>query len=117
VNRGSNGGPALDDDAWRTLEEAQADPDVHKRPSHLQRYCGPGSPAHAIVGLGELGALGRWALLACGHWREIRDWDLMPAMGRKRPTKARCGCCRMQIKPRARDVQAAADLHREELTP
>lgn len=60
----------------------------------LQRYSGPGAPLREIIGLGALGAVGRWVLLDCEHWREIHGYDLLPAIGRKRPTRARCGVCR-----------------------
>ena len=59
----------------------------------LQRYPGRSAPLQAIVGLGDTGALGRWVLLECRHWREIRDYDLLPALGRRRPVHARCGLC------------------------
>jgi hypothetical protein len=109
---GHNGGPLLSEKIgpWRTQDEAQADPDVRRRPSYLQRNAGPGAPLRNIVGLGGLGVIGRWTLLECGHWREIRDYDLAPILGRKRPTKARCGCCRDRIEPRPDDAAKAAQF-------
>lgn len=82
-----------------TLEEAQQQDVVHLRPSYLQRYPGPGAPLRAIVGLGGHGPVGRYVRLACRHWREITHYDLLPVMGRKPPTRARCGLCREGIEP------------------
>lgn len=77
-----------------TLAEAQALPSIRKRPSYLQRYPGPNAPLREIVHVGHLGSFGRWVLLECDHWREIRDYDLLPLMGRPKPKKSRCGLCR-----------------------
>jgi hypothetical protein len=63
------------------------------------RHAGAGAPLRAITGLGGAGPVGRLVKLACGHWREIRDYDLMPLLGRKRPVRARCGLCREGIEP------------------
>jgi hypothetical protein len=82
-----------------TLDEAQALPTVQLRPSHVQRYAGAGAPLRRIVGVCGHGAIGRVVLLACGHHREIRDWTIMPLMGRERPVQARCGCCRLGYLP------------------
>lgn len=101
-----NGGPPLDDD-WISLEEAQASETVSDRPSYLTRYCGPGAPKRRIVAEGGPGALGTWLLLECGHWRDLRDWETMPALGRRRPTHTGCGCCRMRIRPAATSVAEA----------
>jgi hypothetical protein len=105
---GHNGGPQL---GGLSLAEAQERPEVHLRPSHLQRYAGQGAPMRRIVGVGDgHGAIGQPVLLACGHWREIRDWAIMPLMGRKRPTQARCGCCRLGYLPSASGVARVAEL-------
>jgi hypothetical protein len=93
-----------------TLEEAQELDRLELRPSHVQRYAGAGSPMRAIVGVGGLSCFGTATLLECGHWREIRDYALMPLMGRKRPTKARCGCCRLGYLPRPSDTVRVAEL-------
>jgi hypothetical protein len=82
-----------------TLDEAQQLDDVMRRPSYLQRYPGPGAPLQAIVGIGRAGPVGRFVHLACGHWREITSYDLMPVMGRKQPVSARCGLCRDGVEP------------------
>lgn len=89
---GHNGGPQLD---ALTLAEAQELETVRLRPSYVERYCGPGSPARRIVGVAGCGPVGRRVLLECGHMREIRDYDFMPLLKRKQPTSARCGCCRL----------------------
>lgn len=109
---GGNGGPALDDaPTWRrTVEEAQADPKVERRPSYLCRYAGKGAPARVIVGVAGQGAFGTRVLLACGHWREIRDYLYLPELGRKRPTRARCGLCREAIQPDADSLAKAIEL-------
>lgn len=95
------------------LAEAQALPDFKLRPSHVQRHCGSKSPLRRIVGVGKLGVIGRWALLDCGHWREIRDYDLQPALGRKIPRRAACGCCRLNYQPEALDKAHAEMLIRQ----
>ena len=105
---GHNGGPPLED--LVTLEQAQQHPQVQRRPSYLQRYAGPGAPLVDIVGLGGLGVFGRWVLLRCGHWREIRDYDLLPLLGRAHPVRARCGLCREGIAPAAADLETALRL-------
>jgi hypothetical protein len=61
--------------------------------ARLQRYPGPGAPLRTIMRLGPCGAFGRWVLLECKHWREIRDYEILPILGRKRPTRSRCGLC------------------------
>jgi len=64
---GYNGGPRMDDPAGppRALDEAQADPDIDRRPpAYQQRHAGPGAPLPFIVGID---ALGRWTLHDCGH--------------------------------------------------
>ena len=61
--------------------------------SQRQIYSGPSAPLREIVGVGDLGAVGQWVLLACTHWKQIRDYHIMPAMGRRRPLRARCGLC------------------------
>jgi hypothetical protein len=106
---GHNNGPPLDDGPL-TMDEAQKLRSVDLRPSMVQRYAGRGSPLRPIVALGQLGPLGRWALLSCGHWREIRDYDLIPIRrdGRKQPTKARCGCCRLGYLPDPADLATVA---------
>lgn len=104
---GHNGGPALE---ALTLDEAQELDRVQLRPSHVQRHAGAGSPLRAIVAIGRPGPIGRWTLLACGHWREIRDFDIMPAMGRRRPISARCGCCRLGYLPAPADLAAARSM-------
>lgn len=96
-----------------TLDDAQKLAKVTLRPSHVQRHCGPGSPLRQIAGIGELGSIGRWVLLACGHMREIRDYDLYPSMGRPKPRWARCGCCRLNYLANDDDVAEAKRL----LTP
>jgi hypothetical protein len=40
-----------------------------------------------IVHVGHRGIIGRSVLLECDHWRELRDYDLIPLMGRRKPTK------------------------------
>ena len=105
---GHNGGLPLRD--LITLEEAQQRAEVQRRPSYLQRYAGPGSPLVEIVGVGGLGPLGRFVLLRCGHWREIRDYDLLPIIGRAHPERARCGLCHEGIAPAAADLETAARL-------
>ena len=105
---GHNGGPPIDD--LVSIDEAQQRADVQRRPSYLQRYAGAGAPLMSIVGLGRQGCLGRWVLLRCGHWREIRDYDLLPALGRSRPQHARCGLCRERIAPAAADLAEAERL-------
>lgn len=67
--------------------------------ARLQRYPGPGAPLRKIVGLGPARTVGRMVKLDCGHWREITHYDIMPAMGRKRPESSRCGFCRDGINP------------------
>jgi hypothetical protein len=89
---GHNQGPPL---GGLSLDEAQELADVRLRPSYVQRYAGPGSPLRSIVAVRSGDSFGRWVSLSCGHMRAIRDWDLMPVMGRKRPSAARCGCCRL----------------------
>ena len=89
---GHNQGPPL---GGLSLVEAQELADVSKRPSYLQRYCGPGAPMRRITHVAEVDSFGRWVRLDCGHMRCIRDWDLMPVIGRKRPSTSRCGCCRL----------------------
>jgi hypothetical protein len=81
------------------MDEAQALPDVGRRPSHLQRHPGPGAPLRRITAEGRLGPIGRWVLLECGHWREIIHYDLLPLEGKKKPARARCGLCRDGIEP------------------
>ena len=93
-----------------TLEEAQEIKPFQLKPSFVQRYCGPGSPKWHIVGIGEAGQLGRWVLLSCGHWRELRDYDVQPALGRKRPRRAGCGCCRLGYVPNPADLVRAQEL-------
>ena len=93
-----------------TLEEAQQLDRLELRPSHVQRYAGAGSPMRRIVGVAGQGCVGTYVLLSCGHWREIRDYLIMPAMGRKRPTSARCGCCRLGYLPRPADTARVAEL-------
>jgi hypothetical protein len=93
-----------------TLEEAQQLECVQLRPSHVQRHCGAGSPMRPIVGVGRLGPIGTWVLLDCGHWREIRDYNIAPMLGRKRPVQARCGCCRLNYLPRPSDLVRVAEL-------
>jgi hypothetical protein len=61
-----------------------------------QMYSGRTAPLRLIVGVGDQGVVGQWVLLECGHWRQIRDYNIMPAMGRKRPVRARCGPCSQQ---------------------
>lgn len=113
---GHNGGPALCEAL--TLAEAQELPQVSLRPSYVQRYSGPGAPLRAIVGLGGYGAIGRWVLLACGHWRESRGHgaDGLAAYlnnGKAYPKSARCGCCRLGYLPNAKDVEQVARLAAE----
>jgi hypothetical protein len=108
---GHNGGPPLDDaPVWLlTMAEAQKRADVQLRPSHLQRYAGTNSPKRAIVGYLKPGSLGAWMLLDCGHPKDVRDWFTLPMRGRKRPTHARCGCCRERIRP---DAYLVAEVER-----
>jgi hypothetical protein len=61
--------------------------------SQKQIYSGTSAPLRGIVGLGDHGGVGRWVLLDCTHWKQIRDFDIMPAMGRRQPVRARCGLC------------------------
>ncbi len=105
---GHNGGPPIDERV--SIGEAQQRADVQRRPSYLQRYAGADAPQRSIVGLGSQGCLGRWVLLGCGHWREIRDFDLLPALGRSQPQRARCGLCRERIAPAAADLAEAQRL-------
>lgn len=109
ARRGHNGGPRLD---ALTLAEAQDLDNVERRPSYVQRYCGSGSPRRAIVGIAGLDAFGRRVLLDCGHYRVIRDFDLMPALGRKPPTAARCGCCRLGYLAEPADLATVERLTR-----
>jgi hypothetical protein len=85
---GHNQGPPLD---GLSIAEAQELDTVQLRPSHVQRHAGPGSPLRRITHI----AMHDWVLLDCEHWRYIRDFNIMPTMGRKRPSSARCGCCRL----------------------
>ena len=115
---GHNGGPPLDDDkpapTWLlTMAEARTRADVTLRPAHLQRYSGTDSPKRLIVGEMGPGALGAWLLLECGHPRDLRHWYIMPLLGRKRPTHARCACCRERIQPDARLVAEVERLKAE----
>jgi hypothetical protein len=103
-----NGGPPLEDAL--TLQEAQTLPDIQLRPSYVQRYAGAGSPLRPIVGLGRHGSFGQWTLLKCGHWREIRDYNIAPALGRNRPKASRCGCCRLGYLPTPEDKARAEEL-------
>jgi hypothetical protein len=81
------------------VAEAQALPDVQRRPSHLQRHPGPGAPLRRIIRESELGPIGRWVYLECRHWREIIHYDLLPLEGKKKPIRSRCGLCREGITP------------------
>ena len=107
-----NGGPALVDHAM-TLEAAQQLEDVQLRPSYVQCYAGPGAPKQAIVGRGSAHPVGQAVLLACGHFRIIRDWGILPAMGRKRPQRAACGLCRLRYAPRQCDADEVERLRSE----
>jgi hypothetical protein len=104
---GHNGGPKIVDRL--TLAEAQELPDVDRRPSHVQRYSGKGSPLRAIVALGAYGSVGRFVLMECGHWKDSRaygaDGFWAVSVGRKLPTKTRCGCCRLGYLPSPVDVE------------
>ena len=105
---GHNNGPEICDGL--TLDEAQALEVVQLRPSYVQRYAGPGAPLREIVGVAGYGSFGRWVLLECGHYREIRDYGMQALTGKKVPTKSRCGCCRLNYAPRAADVAKAEEL-------
>jgi hypothetical protein len=95
------------------MAEAERESDLSRRPAQLARYAGPGAPLRRIVGLGGSGAIGKRVLLLCGHWREIRDWEVMPLLGRQRPASARCGLCRAHIRPRPADAAQAAEFARQ----
>jgi hypothetical protein len=116
---GHNGGPPLEaatpSPSWLlTMAEAQARADVRLRPSYLQRYSGTDSPKRLIVGEMGPAALGAWVLLECGHPKDVRDWYTATLIKRKRPTHARCGCCRERIKP---DDRLLAEVERLKSEP
>lgn len=94
-----------------TLDQAQELDDVFLRPSHVQRYAGRDSPLQKVVGIGGHGPVGRLLLLGCGHWREIRDWDLGRLVGNKpEQRQARCGLCRLGYEPEPPDLARATAL-------
>lgn len=112
---GYNGGPPLDGGGL-SLDAAQELAAVYLRPSHVQRHCGSGSPARKIVYHGKLGPIGRWLLLECGHWREVRDFQLRQCLGLPLPKRSRCGCCRLGYRPTEIDRRTAERLTRENRT-
>lgn len=108
---GHNQGPPLTDGL--TLDEAQELPQVHLRPSHVQRYCGKKSPLRRIVGCGGHGIVGFMVLLECGHWRDVFNLDIRIMLGQRRPESARCGLCRLGYVPDGNDKQNADALMRK----
>lgn len=69
---------------------------VGLRPN-ARTYSGGTAPLRTIEGVGDAGPVGRWVLLECGHWRQIRDYDIMPLLNRKRPLRARCAVCQHEL--------------------
>jgi hypothetical protein len=78
-----------------TIEQAEALRSWKLRPSYVQRNPGPGSPMRVIKDvLHATGDHGRMVRLVCGHYRDIREYDL-----HNKPKSARCGCCKLGYEP------------------
>jgi hypothetical protein len=87
-----NGTPAI---PGLTIEQAEALRNPKLRPSYVIRHPVPGSPMRAIKDVFQATrGYDRMVRLVCGHYRDVRDYDL-----HNKPKSARCGCCKLNYEP------------------